>query len=710
MLKDAYRKKMDSVHVRDGLLDEMKMESVQRSRDERAKKDRRRGWMIAIPTFAAAAAACIAIFVGVNAGGKEEGRIASAEAPANAAIASESVQESKGFLLGQPKSAEVSVPTTVGSYEELGRIMEERTVRNGYSGVANGGIDMAVAEDAVEAPAAAEPMEAPAPMPQTNAVTESVSMKGSDESGRRYSGTNVQVEGVDEADIVKTDGTWIYAMSRSQNKIYILAAEGSDTKTVSTIKLREPSGKDTFWRYYSEMMLCGDRLYLLGTHNDWSEKVKDQDRTNTFAEVYDLGDRTAPKLVTTHKQQGDYRTARLVDGMLVIVSDYRLWYWYSGVDQIPVREYVPKVVTNDKETPLAPDDIYVNPESKENGFTVVTTINALDGKEFDSHKAVLGGCNTVYCSGTDLLIAAQEWRSEQSEEQTDANGKHFVKILSGADTNLFRFTLIDGKVEAAASAKIPGTLLNQFSMDAYNGYYRVVVTRSESEETIWTDGIDTYEWNSSSDCALFVLDGSLNTVGRIEDLAKDERVQSVRFMGDTAYFVTFRQVDPLFSADLSDPENPKILSTLKIQGFSAYLHPFGEGKLLGIGYDADEERGWTENVKLSMFDISDPADVKEAFKLSVKDANWTSVQYNHKIVFVDVETGTIAFPADDVYLVFRAEGDAFKQIGTIRTESEYWLGDARGLFIDDVFYVVGDSEVIVLSFETMEKIATIKLK
>jgi len=187
-------------------------------------------------------------------------------------------------------------------------------------------------------------------------------------------------------------------------------------------------------------------------------------------------------------------------------------------------------------------------------------------------------------------------------------------------------------------------------------------------------------------------------------------VQSVRFMGDTAYFVTFRQVDPLFSADLSDPENPKILSTLKIPGFSAYLHPFGEGKLLGIGYDADEERGWTENVKLSMFDISDPADVKEAFKLSVKDANWTSVQYNHKIVFVDVETGTVAFPADDVYLVFRAEGDAFKQIGTIKTESEYWLGDARGLFIDDVFYVVGDSEVIVLSFETMEKIATIKLK
>jgi uncharacterized secreted protein with C-terminal beta-propeller domain len=173
--------------------------------------------------------------------------------------------------------------------------------------------------------------------------------------------------------------------------------------------------------------------------------------------------------------------------------------------------------------------------------------------------------------------------------------------------------------------------------------------------------------------------------------------------------VTFRQVDPLFSADLSDPTNPKILSTLKIPGFSAYLHPFGEGKLLGIGYDADEEHGWTENIKLSMFDISDPADVKEAFKLSVKDANYTSVQYNHKIVFVDVATGTVAFPADNAYYVFRVEGDSFKKVGEIKT-GDYWFGDARGLFVEDVFYVVGEQEIAMLSFETMEKLGTIKLK
>ncbi len=706
MLKDAYRKKMDSVHVREGLLDDMKEERVRRIRAEREKRNRRKGWLIAVPSFAAAAAAIVAVVLGINTAATKN---KSAIIPMEASAQSEAAVEQKGFLLSSAKTAESQRPETVASYEELGDIMKERIARNdsayGFYGVP---------VDEAEAPATAEETAEAAPMPQPvdgDMVLATNGVKAeSDDSGRRYSGTNNQVEGVDEADIVKTDGTWIYALSRSKNRVYILSANGKDTDVVSTIQLKEAAEKDGYWRNYSEMMLYGDRLYILGSHYNWSDKVNEQDRTNTFAEVYDLGDRTAPKLLASHKQQGDYRTARLIEGKLMIVSDYRLYYFYPMVDPIPVDEYVPKVSTDDATTAFAPGDIYVNPESKENGFTVVTLLDAADGKVFDSHKAVLGGCNTVYCSGTDLLIASQEWRNDQSAEQTDENGKHFVKILSGSDTNLFRFTLNDGKIEAAASAKIPGTLLNQFSMDAYNGYFRFVVTRSESEETIWTDGIDTYEWASSSDCELLVLDGNLQTVGKLENLAKDERVQSVRFMGDTAYFVTFRQVDPLFSADLSDPENPKILSKLKIPGFSAYLHPFGEGKLLGIGYDADEERGWTENVKLSMFDISDPADVKEAFKLSVKDANWTSVQYNHKIVFVDVETGTVAFPADDVYLVFRVEGDAFKQIGTIRTESEYWLGDARGLFIDDVFYVVGDSEVIVLSFETMEKIATIKLK
>lgn len=688
--KDAYRRKNDGVHVRESLLDEIRAADVEQVRAERQKKDRRRPWMIAVPAFAAAAAMFVAVFVGVRAGkiGPNKDAVKTAELAAAASMTS-------------------TVPESVGSYEELAEIMKSRNSgrRGSYSD-----------KDGLWLEEGAAPTEVEMPVPQPDAVSSDAftvtvnGVKGVEQGaeGVNYSGTNNQVAGIDEADIVKTDGKWIYTLNQNQNKIFIVSANGKDSAVTGEIQLPMPKEDDTYWRSYEEMMLYGDKLYVLGSYNDWSKDDGGLDSQYAFAEVYDLGDRTAPKHVDTLKQEGNYRTARLVDDLLVIVSDYRAWYIYR-YEINDGKKYAPRVEASGEEKVLAPGDIYVNPDSKENGFTVVTTINAADGMQFDSHKAVLGGCGTVYCNGTDLLIASTEWESEQSEEQTNEEGKHFVKFTSGERTNLFRFTIQDGKIEAAASTKLNGSLLNQFSMDAYNGYYRLVVTRSDSEETVWTDGIDTYEWNNSSDCELYVLDADLNVVGKLENLAKDERVQSVRFMGDAAYFVTFRQVDPLFSVDLSDPQNPTVLSKLKIPGFSAYLHPFGEGKLLGIGFDADEEHGWTENVKLSMFDISDPANVTEAFKLSVKDVNYTSVQYNHKVVFVDVKTGTVAFPADDVYLVFRVEGDSFKKIGTIKTESEYWFGDARGLYVDDAFYVIGQEEIVILSFESMEKLATIKL-
>jgi len=685
--KDAYRRKTDGVHVRESLLDDIRAAEVNELRAAKQKKKERRPWMIAVPAFAAAAAVFVAVFAFVGIGKSGHGAAAKT---ADAALYAQS-----------------TAPEAVGSYEELAEIMQERNSarRGGYS-------DM----DGLWLEESAAPTEGEMPVPQPDAVSSDAftvtvnGVKGVEQGAENvnYSGTNNQVAGIDEADIVKTDGTWIYALNQNRSEIEILSANGKDTAVVSKITLPMPKEEDTYWRTYEEMMLYGDKLYVLGSYHDWSKENGGIDSQHAFAEIYDLGDRTAPKHTDTLKQEGSYRTARLVDDMLVIVSDYHMWYVYR-YDVNDAATYCPHIAVNEQETPFAPGDIYVNPESKDNGFTVVTTINAAEGREFDSYKAVLGGCGTVYCNGTDLLIASTEWQSEQSEEQTNEEGKHFVKITSGERTNLFRFTITDGKIEAAASAKLNGSLLNQFSMDAYDGYYRFVVTRSDSEETIWTDGIDTYEWNNSSDCELYVLDAELNVVGKLENLAKDERVQSVRFMGDAAYFVTFRQVDPLFSVDLSDPKNPTVLSKLKIPGFSAYLHPFGEGKLLGIGYDADEEHGWTENVKLSMFDISDPSNVSEAFKLSVKDVNFTSVQYNHKVVFVDVKTGTVAFPADNVYLVFRVEGNAFKQIGTIETESDYWFGDARGLYVDDAFYVIGNDEVVVLSFETMEKLATIKL-
>ncbi len=709
MNKDEYRRKMDSIHARESLLDEIRA-AEQKERVEKATKEPRRHWWIAIPTATAAVAvACLAVFVGFRSGAFGKKNAAPMDASAGYAAEGPTLREDADLAAPGEGPAFLAAPhgaflATVDSYEALGQIMEARSEEKNvryYGGMVKNesALDMTFPDETDIAP-----MEPTMEMPTDSYATDGMQDEPvAGEEGKNYSGTNNQVAGIDEADLVKTDGTWIYALNRTKEAVYLFSAEGKDTKVVSSIRLTQP-GSEHHWRDYSEMMLYGDRLYLLGTDYDWDKT--DRDSEYTFAEVYDVSDRTAPKKLTALKQQGGYRTARLIDDLLVIVSDYRMYMLYKNAE--PAIDYCPRFSVGDDASTLTPGDIYVNPDSNENGFTVITTVNAKDGSEYDSHKAVLGGCDVVYCSGTDLLIAAQEYDREQSEEQTDENGKHFVKIDSGTSTALFRFSIIDGQIEAVASAKIPGMLLNQFSIDADSGYFRLVVTRADSEEIIWTDGIDTYEWSNRSDCALYVLDGELDTVGTLEDLAKDERVQSVRFMGDTAYFVTFRQVDPLFAVDLKDPQNPKVLSALKIPGFSAYLHPFGDGRLLGIGYDADEEHGWTENVKLSLFDVSDPADVKETFKLSVKDAGYTSVQHNHKAVFVDAATGTVAFPADNTYYVFRLDGDKLEPIGKISI-GDGWSSEARGLFIDDAFYVVGDERLIVLSFKTMEQLKEIKL-
>ena len=209
-----------------------------------------------------------------------------------------------------------------------------------------------------------------------------------------------------------------------------------------------------------------------------------------------------------------------------------------------------------------------------------------------------------------------------------------------------------------------------------------------------------------------MLDGSLKTVGKLEGLAPDEHVKSARFSGEIVYFVTFRQVDPLFTVDLSDHANPKVLSALKIPGFSSYLHPWGEGLLVGLGYSADEETGGTTGVKLSMFDISDKTDVRESHVRKVK-ADWTPVMYNHKCILVDAQKNLIAFPADEYYFVYGYDAvGGFVQKGRIKLDTDektFYENNARGLYIDGVFYLVQISSVTALDLNSLEKLATLKL-
>ena len=200
--------------------------------------------------------------------------------------------------------------------------------------------------------------------------------------------------------------------------------------------------------------------------------------------------------------------------------------------------------------------------------------------------------------------------------------------------------------------------------------------------------------------ALYVLDGELKTVGSIGDLAPGEQVQSVRFDGAVGYIVTFRQVDPLFAVDLSDPMKPTVKSALKIPGFSQYLHVWSDGRLFGLGMDADAETGRTNGMKLSMFDTTDLLDVTEKHTLKL-DSSWSNALYNHKAILLSAVRNIIAFPADSGYDIYSySDAQGFRKLASIASLN--WSGDSRGLYIGDFAYVVDASAISVLDMNSFK--------
>ena len=199
-------------------------------------------------------------------------------------------------------------------------------------------------------------------------------------------------------------------------------------------------------------------------------------------------------------------------------------------------------------------------------------------------------------------------------------------------------------------------------------------------------------------------------MGSVTDLAKDEVIYSVRFDGPVGYFVTFRQVDPLFAVDLSDARNPKVLSSLKIPGFSEYLHMYDKGLLFGFGKEANAENGKVSGLKLSMFNVSDPKDVSELKTLKL-DASWSDASYNHKAILVDSKRSLIAFPADNKYFIYGYDKDkGFFQKAKIDMGSDVWDGTLRGLFINEVFYVCSSEKITAYSLSDFGKLGSLKLK
>ncbi len=485
-----------------------------------------------------------------------------------------------------------------------------------------------------------------------------------------HSETTTQVEGVDEADIVKTDGKYIYVASRRTEYGCIKIVKAGDTP----VQLADIDTPDEL--IPSDMYLSENRLVVLCRSSKVSE---------TVAVIYDVSKPEEPKQVETCTQSGSLNTSRLIGKRLYVLTNY--YINVKNMKKSDTESYIPQISCNGQDGSVAADTVHIYNNCSSPEYTIISAFDISDGT-LASTSSVLGGTETVYASTGNIIIAGAEKDNK---------------------TEVARFEIIDGKITLMASCELSGSLLNQFSIDEYNGCFRFVLTERVTEET--EGGNESLALGTTVN-SLVVMDESLKQIGKISDLAPGERIYSVRFMGDTAYFVTFRQVDPLFSADLSDPTNPKIIGSLKIPGFSNYLFPYGDGKLLGIGQNANENTGATEGMKLSMFDISDPSNVTEQDKTDIP-AVYAECLYNHKAALVDKDRNLIAFHANGTYkanafFVYSYENGEF--VKRIEAEVEPYSGVCRGIYIGETFYIVTDYEIEGYDMVTFEKTVELTLK
>lgn len=615
--------------------------------------------------------------------------------------------------INSPTTDEQPILTATQSYEEIYRMMSKYKTEKKFSALWNGFYaknsiaedDMVVYEEYIsDMDGAAMPESATGGNTSANGVSvqsSTTSDKKGDSEGNRgndYSETTTQVEGVKEADIVKTDGKNIYALYGSKIKIY--SAKGKDTALIGTINLTDSEDKCA----YGDMFLNGNLLTLMQTV--WN------DGQSEFASiiVYDIKNPEEPKEKYICRQQGYYNSSRMIGNFVYIITDHRLNT--NDISREKPETYVPSVICKGETFTVPADSIYCYGDSVSSAkYSVIGAYDVTKG-ELTSSVSLLGGTDNIYCSSNNIIIADSVY-NEAVDKNTDK------EIFNNIDTTVSRISIDGGSLKYKCSGTVGGSLENQFFIDEHKGYFRFVTTVEQITKKITKFDNSESEYVSYSNqsfARLTVLDGDLKEIGRLDNVAEGERVYSVRFMGDIGYFVTFRQTDPLFSVDLSDPKNPKLLGQLKIPGFSEYMYPYGDGLLLGFGMEADEKTGRTSYLKLSMFNTSNPADLTEQDKTVIDPFTYSEALYNHKAMLVSVSKNLIGFPANDNngnqgYFVYEYTGDGFAKKAALELKVDYkyaYEPNIRGIFIGDYFYIVNGTALWCFDLNDFAQLSVIK--
>ena len=512
------------------------------------------------------------------------------------------------------------------------------------------------------------------------------------EAAPAHSTTNIQVAGVDEADIVKTDGEYLYVVS--SNNVYILKAyPPKQAKVLSKITLNETYNVNIYVNG-SKLAVLGNHFAPIGTYYTYTGEAS--------IKIYDISDKTSPDLTRNLSLNGTLSGSRMIGN-----------YIYATANQLAVQSnnnktdfvILPKISLGDTVKEVQATEIrYINVPDVSYYFTTVIAVNIINDAQEPTHETFLTGSTAcMYVSQSNMYLAVPNtsiWLL--SAEISGTQDKTFI----------YRVRLDEEKIVCEAEGSVSGYVLNQFSMDEYNGFFRIATTK-------WT--------NTGSQNNLFVLNMSLNIVGELPNLAPSERIYSARFMSDRCYLVTFKQVDPFFVIDLSNPTEPKVLGYLKIPGFSGYLHPYDENHIIGIGKQDN-------NVKLSLFNVTNVTAPTETAKFIVSgDWSDSTVLTDHKAFLFDESKQLLVLPVsidfikvkDNEYYTtnywqgayvfnitlsdgFALRGNvAHQENGVGGWESSYQV--KRALYIENVLYTMSDKKIKINSLEDLALLKEIEL-
>ncbi|MBN1165895.1 MAG: beta-propeller domain-containing protein [Methanospirillaceae archaeon] len=459
------------------------------------------------------------------------------------------------------------------------------------------------------------------------------SVTGADKGAGEYSTTNIQVAGVDEADFVKNDGKYIYIAD--DGIVSIIDAYPAETaRVVATI---------TTGRTIKEVFVLGDVLVLFseGYGEEWvtpqgSAAPVLSDEEKTYAELYQIADRTTPDKLTEIQMPGSYEQARMVGDVV---------YAYTGESVYDPYDAVMPVVRMDDVIAVSPG-IWAPPVPKSSYVMhTLTAFAARPDPHPDAESFLIGYDSTLYASPGSIYIAYDHYDPAVVPYYDEMTSKS--EPVSATKTVVHRFAINGENVDYKASGTVPGTLLNQFSMDEFASNLRVATTE------------DTYTGDYYQSNSVFVLTPDLRIIGRLQGLAPDEKIYSARFMGDLLYLVTFKEMDPLFVIDLSDPKMPKVLGKLKIPGYSDYLHPYGDHYLIGIGKDTKTSK-WggvvSAGLKFALFDVSDVTNPVEIDNIIIGESRSGSpVLTDHRAFLLDIGKDIMVLPVCIIRDVYRTK-------------------------------------------------------